>query len=449
MLKIKHAVIGTLCGFLAICSVTGLTRTAVYASESEPKVQLDMDVIPGNYDENLYKRALNTVYLEENPNKTRQELSLLTDQENMTQDVNIQKNEKTGVITYTFPNTYNAVGNMEQSFEDSFVKKISVATVNTDVVVTVSYKVKYVHTSLQDEDGILASFSSASYSMRLKLPEGVTKSDVQDTDYYYNNKFTLMMPGKWKDFYEEYPIFSNNSAIDSVHISYVANSTLITVKTSKLQGYKISEKDGYLIVQIGDPRKIYKNIVVLDAGHGGKDHGATNRGTKEKNINFQIIYTLAKQLFDSPESNVKAYWSRHDDTFISLSERACFASQVGADLFVSLHMNSAFRRSANGMEVYYSIDNNKTMSTGLSSRILAHRMHYRLNYDLSIPSRGVKKAGFYVIKHNTVPAILVELGFLSGTHDYSKLISSSYQKQAAQSIYDCISDVFKDYPTGR
>lgn len=449
MLKIRRAVIGTLCGFLAICGVTGMTGTTVYASECEPKVNLDVDVVPGTYDENLYARALSTVYLEENPGKTRQELSLLTDQENMTQNVDIQKNEKTGAITYTFPDTYNAVGDMEQSFDDSFVKKLSISTVNTDVVVTVSYKVKCVQTSLQDEDGILASFSSASYSMRLKLPEGVTKSEIKDTDYYYNNKFTLMMPGKWKDFYEEYPILSNNSAISSVHVSYVANSTLITVKTSKLQGYKISEKDGYLIVQIDNPRKIYENIVVLDAGHGGKDHGAKHRGTKEKNINFQIIYTLAKQLFDSPDSNVKAYWSRHNDTFISLSARARFASQVGADLFVSLHMNSAFRRSANGMEVYYSINNNKTTSNGLSSRILAHRMHYRLNYDLSIPSRGVKKAGFYVIKYNTVPAILIELGFLSGTHDYSKLISPSYQKRAAQSIYDCISDVFKDYPTGR
>jgi N-acetylmuramoyl-L-alanine amidase len=132
-----------------------------------------------------------------------------------------------------------------------------------------------------------------------------------------------------------------------------------------------------------------------------------------------------------------------------LSARAAFAKKVGADLFVSLHMNSALRTSANGMEVYYSKDNNKTSSMGLTSQILAKRMHNRLNSDLSIPSRGVKTAGFYVIKHNTVPAILIELGFLSGNKDYSKLTSSTYQKSAAQSIYECIADTFQEYPTDR
>jgi N-acetylmuramoyl-L-alanine amidase len=227
------------------------------------------------------------------------------------------------------------------------------------------------------------------------------------------------------------------------------NYTLFTIKTTKLQGYKISQSGEYLLVKIGDPRKIYKNIIVLDAGHGGKDYGASHNGTHEKNINYKIIYTLAKKYFDSSDSTVKAYWSRYDDTFISLSARAAFAQKVGADLFVSLHMNSSYKSSANGMEVYYSKDNNTTSDFGLTSQILARRMHNRLNTDLSISSRGVKKAGFYVIKHNTVPAILIELGFLSGSKDYSKLTSSAYQKKAAQSIYQCITDIFKDYPTDR
>jgi N-acetylmuramoyl-L-alanine amidase len=317
------------------------------------------------------------------------------------------------------------------------------------VVVTVSYQTECILTSLQDEEGVLVSFSTASYSLKLKLPEGVSSQSVTDTDYYYKNTFTLKIAGKWKSFYEEHPVLANNTAIQSLKIRESGSSTLITVKTSKLQGYRYSQKGDYLLVKIDDPRKIYKNIVVLDAGHGGKDRGASHNGTYEKNINYKIIYTLAKTYFDSPDSTVKAYWSRYNDTFISLSARAAFAQKVGADLFVSLHMNSARNTSANGMEVYYSKDNNKTSSFGLTSQILARRMHNRLNSDLSISSRGVKTAGFYVIKHNTVPAILVELGFLSGNSDYTKLISSSYQKKAAQSIYQCVAETFETYPTGR
>jgi N-acetylmuramoyl-L-alanine amidase len=410
--------------------------------------QLDMDVVPEVYDTTLYSQALSVVYLEENSSGSRQELSLYTDKE-LSSDVVISPDEESGVVTYTFPDTYNAVGEWEQSFSDSFVKNITVATVSSDVVVTVSYQSKCILTSLQDEDGIFASFSNASYSLKLKLPEGVSVSDVTDTDYYYKNTFTLKIAGKWKSFYDEYPVLANNSVITSLKVRNSGASTLITVKTSKLQGYRYSQQGNYLLVQIDEPRKIYQNIVVLDAGHGGKDHGARHRGTSEKNINYKIIYTLAKTYFDSPDSTVKAYWSRYDDTFISLSARAAFAKKVGADLFVSLHMNSALRTSANGMEVYYSKDNNKTSSMGLTSQILAKRMHNRLNSDLSIPSRGVKTAGFYVIKHNTVPAILIELGFLSGNKDYSKLTSSTYQKSAAQSIYECIADTFQEYPTDR
>ena len=237
--------------------------------------------------------------------------------------------------------------------------------------------------------------------------------------------------------------------ITGVKVTQSGSNTKITVSTSKLQGYKYTRQGDYLFVTIDRPRKIYKNIVVLDPGHGGKDFGATNRGSKEKAINFKIIYTLARKYFDSPSSSVKAYWSRYNDKFISLSERARFAAEVDADLFVSLHMNSASNRSANGMEVYYAKSNNRVTDTGLSSQKLARKMHDRLENNLTIPSRGVKKAEFYVLRHNTVPSILIELGFISGNRDYNKITSPAYQKKTAQNIYEGVADIFKAYPTGR
>lgn len=412
---------------------------------------LDKDVNIPDYDTSIYSNVLTTILIEQNTTASREELSLITKNATTENNVKIEENDASGIYTYTFLNTYNAIGNIQKSFSTSFIKKITVTTSDQNVVVTVSFKNKYSSMTLLEEDGISASFSSSTYSLKVKLPESVEFSQVKDTDQYMKKQFVLEIPGNWKEYYTKNPVTANNNVIKKISITTTASKkkTRITVKTKSLQGYKITEKNGFFTVEIDDPKKIYSNIVVLDAGHGGKDNGATNRGTKEKDLNYTIIYSKAKEYFDSKDSNIKAYWTRSDDTFITLSDRAKFASKVGADLFISLHMNSCNRSSVNGMEIFYSKDNNTEENSGLTSRILARKMLTKLTGDLNASSRGVKTAGFYVIKHNTVPAILIELGFLSGNSDYKKLTSASYQNKAAKSIYQCVESIFKTYPTGR
>ncbi len=409
---------------------------------------LDIDRDMATYDTDLYSNMLSTVILEQNVSKSRQQLSLFTLYPINAEDVQIDEQEESGTLTYTFRNTFNAIGEFQITYASSFVKSLVISSSGTNTVVQVSYQKKYGSTSLIDEDSILASFSSASYSLKIKLPEDVKFSQVQHEDEYYDKQFSIYIPGDYEEFYESHPVLANNNMIRSVEIdSDGSEETEIIVKTKQLQGYRLKKKDGYILVDINYPRKIYSNIVVLDAGHGGKDFGAKRNGIREKNLNYKIIYSLAKEYFNDDASNIKAYWTRTDDTYISLSERAKFASKVGADLFVSLHMNSSYNSHANGLEVYYARENNNTIYNGLSSQILARRMHDQLEEDLNASSRGVKHARFYVIRHNSVPAILIELGFLSGNQDYAKLTSNSYQKKAAASIYHCVESVFEKYMT--
>ena len=75
------------------------------------------------------------------------------------------------------------------------------------------------------------------------------------------------------------------------------NNTVITITTTSLVGYKIYEKGNTLSVLMGQPNKIFKNVLVLDAGHGGHDPGAQNNGTNEKDLTHKIIYTLMKDKF--------------------------------------------------------------------------------------------------------------------------------------------------------
>ena len=251
------------------------------------------------------------------------------------------------------------------------------------------------------------------------------------------------------DFYNQNPIAINSNVITSVNTELSNGNTVISVTTSKLQGYKIYEKSDSFVVSVGDPRSIYKNIVVLDAGHGGYDSGATNKGTKEKDLNHKIIYTLMKNYFSSNAPDTKVYWTRTSDVFITLAKRASFASTVGADIFVSLHMNSASSSSANGTEVYYSTNNNSSSFSGVTSKTIATLFKNNLVTRLGTSNRGVKTAGYYVTKHNTVPAVLIELGFLSGSKDYYSLTNSAFQANSAKVIYDTINEIFTTYPTGR
>lgn len=80
---------------------------------------------------------------------------------------------------------------------------------------------------------------------------------------------------------------------------------------------------------------------------------------------------------------------------------------------------------------------------------MADLFRTQLLKDLGTKNRGTKTAAYYVLKHNTVPSILIELGFISGNSDYSKLINDIFQKKAAQSIYTSIVAMFQTYPTGR
>ena len=293
------------------------------------------------------------------------------------------------------------------------------------------------------------SGSGISYSMSIPRPENVTIEQVTNKDLYASKRFKIIIEGDYVDFYTQNPIIINNNSVKNVSISKNDTSTIITVKTSSIRGYKIYEQRNSFVVSIGAPKKIYRSIVVLDAGHGGYDPGASNKNTDEKDLTFKIAYTLMKKYFSQNAPDIKVYWTRTTDSYITLANRTAFAKSVGADAFISLHMNSAESSSANGTETYYSVSNNSKSFGGITSQKMANLFQDKLIQDLKLKDRGTKTAGYYVIKHNTVPAILIELGFLSGSTDYNRLVNASFQKKAAKSIYEGIVSMFETYPTGR
>ena len=288
------------------------------------------------------------------------------------------------------------------------------------------------------------------YQIIMPRPQGLTSSMVTDEDYYFKKYFEIRLQGNYTDLISNASILNASDSVKEITISLnSSNETVIKFNTTKLQGYTMAWDEANIYIRVGNPREIYNRIVVLDPGHGGEATGALYYGVKEKDVNFDILYKLGRKYFDSDSDKLKVYYTRTTDTDLALSQRAAFVKTVGADLFISLHMNASELSSVNGTEVYYSSKNNSANSAGLTSKKLATYFFTHLTTELGTTKRSVKSADYTVIYKNTVPAVLIELGFLSNQKECNKLTDITFQTNAAKTIYDTILRVFNDYPTGR
>lgn len=164
--------------------------------------------------------------------------------------------------------------------------------------------------------------------------------------------------------------------------------------------------------------------VIIDPGHGGKDPGAIGiGGLKEKDVILPISIRVAQIL---QQNGVQAILSRNSDFFVSLKGRVDLAERRNADLFVSIHANSVglSRPDVSGLEVYY-------YSSGYN---LARSVRSGILNSVRVRDRGVRKARFYVLRKTSMPAILVETGYVTGREDAAKLASPQYREQMAQGI---------------
>ncbi len=375
--------------------------------------------------------------------------------------------EQTNLITLVFPGIVNTLGEISSPVGGTqFITQLIVTYSNNQTQVVISLLEGFAYYFLEDGNTYTISFQkpktsvpgsgtkeiptvvdTSAYAIVIPRPQGLTVDMVSDEDYYLSKYFVIRLLGDYKEFYNANNITNSSGKVKSVNVSVKNNVTEIKVSTSTIQGYELAWDDNNIYVNVGNPNEIYDNIVVLDPGHGGGATGAKYYGTNEKDVNFKILYTLGKQYFDSDTTKIKAYYTRTADNDLSLSERAAFVKQVGADLFVSLHMNASEALTVSGTEVYYSKSNNSANSAGLTSQTLASMLLTNLVSELGTTKRSVKYADYTVIYKNTVPAVLIELGFLSNQAEHDKLTNEEFQTKAAKTIYETLLQVFDQYPS--
>lgn len=172
----------------------------------------------------------------------------------------------------------------------------------------------------------------------------------------------------------------------------------------------------------------YSNVVI-DAGHGGHDRGASAAGIHEKHLCLDIS-TRVSQILRLKQ--VPVTMTRSSDRFLTLGQRVKIADRTADSAFVSIHINSASRSSAAGIETFHYSGGSAT------SRQLATAVQTRLIRATGATNRGVKSARFYVIRRTKRPAILVECGFISNAAERRRMLDPRYRQALAQAIADGI-----------
>jgi len=167
--------------------------------------------------------------------------------------------------------------------------------------------------------------------------------------------------------------------------------------------------------------------VVIDPGHGGPDPGAIGiGGIRETDVVLEVSKIVKKLL---SEKGVKVRLTRTNEVDLDLPPRVSIANNMDADIFVSIHANASRgkRWDINGLETFY--------YRGWRGRLLAKKILKQiLRVSPGSPDRGVKQGRFYVIKNTRMPAVLVEIGFLTGRLDARRLEKAAHRKRVAYAI---------------
>ncbi len=242
--------------------------------------------------------------------------------------------------------------------------------------------------------------------------------------------------------------------VDNLNIRQEANSTSAVVSKLKKGEYvQVNSINGYwaqvtsngqkgyvhksylkLLNQNGNPLK--DRIIIIDPGHGGSDVGTLFDKILEKNITLKVG-TLVKNKLEAAGANV--LMSRTGDTFPTLQGRVDFTHANYGEIFVSIHVNSADNKAAKGTETFYAQTSGDMYEEDID---LGTFVNNQIVNNVNMENRKVKKFNYHVIVNTNIPAVLVELGFLSNSEDRAKLSDDKYLELFAESIYKGILEYY-------
>lgn len=266
--------------------------------------------------------------------------------------------------------------------------------------------------------------------------EDIKTNAIKVEDDYRNKKLIFDLGADYSDHLPDMTIKPNDAYVASVSVE-TKGTTKLTVLTQKVYSYQIEESNTGTVLKLIRPREKYNQIVVVDIGHGGSDNGAVGNGLTEKAINYNQGMALYELLENDP--NIKVYMTRETDTYPTLKFRAALANDIGADLFVSIHNNSAASHVTGAETLYY------PHAEDTRGKKIAQLVQDSL-VECGLVNRGIKeRPDLYVLNSTTMPAILIETGFISNAEEAKLINSPEFIKKWSKGVYNALVTGFEKY----
>lgn len=354
-------------------------------------------------------------------------------------------------IIVTIPNCQSNLSDKINTDELQYVLdgKVDTSKGNTvELVLAVEDLVQYSYRE-ETQNLILEIYPTTLKNMRYDKNANVLfldKKDKIDTgsvkfeDHYLDGYFDVTLPGDYESDYGYGTYDVKGTVVENIEVSTKGGNTTFRFKQNRISAYEVTDEGDSYAIRVKNPKEVYDKVLLLDAGHGGKDPGTSGNGMQEKNLNLTIAQKIAQKL---QGSGIKVYMTRDSDVYPENSTMAKTANDI-ADLMVSIHMNSG-PETANGTETLYQVHANDN-GARLTSKQLAEILQGKVVSATGNTNRGAKLwTDVLILNRTTVPAVIVEVIFITNTGDALKISNPAYQDQVAQAIADGIQEAVK-YP---
>ena len=354
-------------------------------------------------------------------------------------------------IVVTIPNCQSNLKDKINTDELQYVLdgKVDTSKGNTvEMVFSVEDLVQYSYRE-ENQNLILEIYPTTLKNMRYDKNVNVLyldKKDKIDTgsvkleDHYLDGYFDVTLPGDYENLYGYGTYDVKGTVVENIEVSTKGGSTTFRFKQHRISAYEVTDEGDSYAIRVKNPKEVYDKVLLLDAGHGGKDPGTSGNGMQEKNLTLTIAQKIEQEL---QGSGIKVYMTRDSDVYPENSTRAQTANDI-ADLMVSIHINSG-PETANGTETLYQVHANDS-SSRLTSKQLAEILQASMISGTGNTNRGVKlRTDLLILNRTTVPSAIVEVIFITNTGDALKISNPAYQDQVAQAIADGIQEAVK-YP---
>ena len=354
-------------------------------------------------------------------------------------------------IIVTIPNCQSNLSDKINTADLQYVLegKVDTSKGNTvELVLAVEDLVQYSYRE-ENQNLILEIYPTTLKNMRydknanvlfLDKKEKIDTGSVKFEDHYLDGYFDVTLPGDYESDYGYGTYDVKGTVVENIEVSTKGGNTTFRFKQNRISAYEVTDEGDSYAIRVKNPKEVYDKVLLLDAGHGGKDPGTSGNGMQEKNLNLTIAQKIAQKL---QGSGIKVYMTRDSDVYPENSTRAKTANDI-ADLMVSIHMNSG-PETANGTETLYQVHANDN-GARLTSKQLAEILQGKVVSATGNTNRGAKLwTDVLILNRTTVPAVIVEVVFITNTGDALKISNPAYQDQVAQAIADGIQEAVK-YP---